>query len=403
MSEQFATQSQIDTLASLKQRSAEELTLRTQVESRAAKDSRLRRKHDVFAFFLLIGVVLALLYSRVLLLQKMYSLQFAWYDGKKVGKPIDGKYGAKRGERGKGSVSFSMNCVCIKAVHPALFGILNFFGTCETLTAASSLFLLLMVQHFQDDLQGIHWDGNEEQLKHSRLPDFLSSYSKWTSKDNVWSFLYPSQGEFTLSVAVQQAKGALPGSYLDSLFRGGLCKLAVDHASKDDSAIDMALKLLGEKIVYHRTCEGERLQAAMNTGAQALTVGSVGVYLGRKAVRRVVANAVGKRIGDQAVAKVVKGVTVRAVTNVTAEGVTSTALSADAVTSFIPVVDIFMWFFTAVSIISLVATTAVVGSNTYKNTQCLGGDFYVRVRNKDGSYTETKWEGNPDHLPTSES
>jgi len=394
MSEQFVTQSQIDTLASLKQRSAEELTRRTQVESRAAKDSRLRRKHDVFAFFLLIGVVLALIYSRVLLLQKMYSLQFAWYDGKKVGKPIDGKYGAKRGEGGKGSVSFSMNCVCIKAVHPALFGILNFFGTCETLSEASSLFLLLMVQHFQDDLQGIHWDGNEEQLKHSRLPDFLSSYSKWTSKDNVWSFLYPSQGEFTLSVAVQQAKGALPGSYLDSLFRGGLCKLAVDHASKDDSAIDMALKLLGEKIVYHRTCEGERLQAAMNTGAQALTVGSVGVWLGRKVARRVATKV--------AATQVAKKATMKAVTTAVS-GVAETELTADTITSFIPVVDIFMWFFTAVSIISLVATTAVVGSNTYKNTQCLGGDFYVRVRNKDGSYTETKWEGNPDHLPTSES
>lgn len=258
------------------------------LDAYAQAEQALEAKHKKRAFWLNIELVAGLLVCAVVyVVAHAYALrardpiQFEWYAGKKRGEPLHGKYGRLRGPAAAGPTSFSMMCVAVAQAYPALYGIAKGVRMCGALHSTSAKFLMVIAQVLHKDLMDIHWSGSAAQLDHRNLQSLLASYAAWDVPANKWRFLYTSESGFETAVAVISARKKLAGSYLDSLFRGGLCLLAVEQWNADDDEVDMCKMLLGTEPVYFRSCYAQKLAAGVTAGA----TGAVGAYAGMSVVK----------------------------------------------------------------------------------------------------------------------
>lgn len=208
-----------------------------------------------------LGVLATFIAGHIISLRVKYVEAFSWY-----------KKQYTKGPRPESSISFSIWCLCIAIEYQSLFMLVNAVFACKSVHRQTAQFLLIMIQHFGSELEGIHWAGSPTQLHHNKLSTtFVKDYAGWSDNDNVFRFLLPSQQAFQTSVAVQAAQKELAGSVLDSLFSGGLCRVGFEHASATVSATDLARDLLARRVVLHRTCAAEKRAKAVNAGFNGMS------------------------------------------------------------------------------------------------------------------------------------
>lgn len=304
--------------------------------------------------FIAVAVVVCYVGMHVVRLRTTYAEAFAWYA--RV---------YSQGPRPLAGANFSMWCVCVSFEYNRLAGVLNGMLVCPAVSRAVAHFLLIMVQHFPHQIRGIEWAGSASQLRRDRLPDFISSYEKWSGADNAFRFLFSSPAAFHSSVAVTAAKRELEGSVLASLFTGGLCKVGVDHGSAGTSGTDLARDLLAQHVVLHRTCAAEKRARAINSGTQGMSiassvggVGSAAIGVGANLAAGGGAASIGSGLtgGVGVIGSVVSG-----------EGVAATALCSGPQV----VVGIFV-------VLGMALVTGVaVGLSVGLSGGCAGGDYYV--------------------------
>lgn len=302
----FVGEKQASEFALLQAKSAK---LNEYTTTQRTSEQNIKRTASTFNLELLAAVIVAIIMmmvGQVVSLRARDPIQFDWYDGKKQGDEMDGKYGRLRGPKALGTTAFTMTCVSIAQAFPALYQVLNTFGMCKALHPTSAQFLIVISQVFFRQLQDIHWAGTAEQLGHAELDSYLKSYSAWSAPANKWSFLYKDEASFETAAAVLSARDRLVGSYLDSLFRGGLCLLSVEQYNADDDEIDMCKKLIGSEPVYLRSCYAQKLAAGVKVGFNTAAGMYAGVKVAKVGLRT--AGAASKAVAEKGVGGAVKDV-----------------------------------------------------------------------------------------------
>jgi hypothetical protein len=274
MANTLVTQSQLDEFARMKQVDGNLTTYST-------NQQYLMRQQQKRAFWENLELITGILVSVVtyfvghyLALRRSNKLAYDWWHGKKMASCVpdaSGNYGYQRGPRPQGEHFYSMDCVVVSDNYKGMASVMRFLHLgCNkgTLNDTQTQFLLLVLQVLFRNMEAIHWAGNPEQLNFSEAHNFVLSWSAWNSDQNVWAWML-TEDMFSQSVAILQAQKQWVGSYMFSLYFGGLCNVAWIQANDKDSPTDMVKKLLGVRPVYYRSCYDNRLAQAISVGTTA--------------------------------------------------------------------------------------------------------------------------------------
>jgi len=277
------TQKQVDELARLKE---VDVSL-DHYESNQTLETKRSESGFVWHIVELVGVFilsLAIYYAGVYMkLKTENKFAYDWYDGTKMKscEPDEkGRYGYRRGPTPEGKYRFDMNCISISDNYALLSSLLNGVGLgCGySLNETQCEFLLLVMQVLFRDLEGIHWCGSADQLGYSSAQEWVKSWQAWNVEKNPFRFML-TEDEFDTSVAILQAQKSWEGSYLNSLYFGGLCNVAVEQYKDTLEPTDMVKELLGVQPVYYRSCYDQRMANAISQGttAASYTLAAAGV------------------------------------------------------------------------------------------------------------------------------
>ncbi len=400
----YVTATQARTLAALKQRNGALLGKVTRTEH-ARSVARRDALHFWIALVLSLVVGAAIwIYLQLHALRILYKKEYDWW----------GTHYAQ-GPRPAGQYHFKLTCVCLAAEYPPFAAL-----TCGTLPQSSAIFLLTMIQHFGQHMEGIHYSGDRAQLRGASFHSFLKSYTTWNVPENVWRFLYPTKARFDLSTAVQKAR-SLPtgGSILESLYNGGLCQAAVDFYKPETSAMALCHMLLDTELVYYQACGASKLSAALRNGS---SVGSAaggiaggalarGVYAARSGISYG-ANAVRMTVSASDTEVFIAGGTVDAATDAAAtsaataeEGIAAAACAAAGpfYAVCLAASSASIWASVAAVIVTTALmtglTTAATTGALYATMPCPTGNYYTLAMQSDGSYKRVEWDGDATDLP----
>lgn len=388
----------------------------------AALDNASARRELWAALAVAVGALAVWVGTHVASLRTLFKKEFAWWGDQ-----------YRQGPRPRGSTHFGMTCVCLAVDYPAFATLVA--GVCGSLPQASAIFLLTMVQHYGDHMQGVHWSGSREQLNGKLFKTFVKSYAHWDTAANPWRFLFTSPTAFELSVAVQTArKHATGGTMLEVLYQGGLCAVATQFYDPDVTAAEMCRALLGEQLVYYMKCGALKLATAQSEGATIGTGATMGLH-GILAIRRYRSAAQTASRSFRALANVAKAATAAtqagagtagaagadaveagAVGAGTAEAgaVDGAAIAADSlaapeqgVCATLALIPLAGWFLGPIceSIVMIivmtllcVALTAISAAALDALMACPTGQYYT-LDSKGGSLKRVEWDGDPADLP----
>lgn len=316
-----------------------------------------------------------------------------------------------RGPSPLSEFNVGINCALWSLKYHQFFKLANGLFFCQHIERQSAWFLLLMLQEFPQ-MEAIHWSGSAEQLNARRLAHFLRSFNSWNHRSNPFRFLFKSEAEFELSVAVREVKKkGLTGSVLESLFAGGFCRVAIDHASMNTNAKELAKKMLARVVVFKRTCEAEkhmrRVKAGMDGANAAGTTVTTGImmygayagYTGAVAANSGVAATLGATAhgaflgGAAAVKTALAGGAAAAAGGTAATTATATAgAAAGCAGPWFPIC-----FAIALAVIMAVvgAITAGVYASQGSGGECTGGDYYIVEEDDDGNEILERVENPP--------
>ena len=330
--------------------------------------------YNMILFTTIPFAILAWICTRLYTVRATFAEEFEWFDSER---------GYRRAPLPQGDTNFSMHCVGTAILYPNLYTYLTLGFSCQSIDVVPATFLMIMVREFKEELRAIHWAGSAAQLNHSRLEYFLGSYTKWTHPDNHFYFLFRSMEAFETSFAVLEARERLSGSVLNSLFRGGLCSMAITHFKEEDDALEMARSLLGRTVVYYKDCSAAAKMAGLQSGMEA---GS---------------NAAGA-------ASATVGVSVAVTASANAGGIMAGTLMAKVMVPLAKAAAMCPGLgpFAPICLIAvLIAIAAVVGAivgtmvaNDFEN-DCQGEKFYTLTRNAEtGKLEVSNWSGYKDHV-----
>jgi hypothetical protein len=272
-----------------------------------------------------------------------------------------------------------------------------------------------MIQHFSDHLNAIHYSGSREQLNGDRFRVFIRDYDGWQRKDNPWKFLFPTKSSFTTSTAVIGAQKRNAFSILETLFDGGICKVAIDFYKPDIGPEDMVHMLLDQELVYRQECGAAKLATAQQLGNSIGGVGMMVAGFGRKAV----VSGVKKQLGNFLARATTRGA--RAVYAASAEEIEMVDLAgaaseagevaeAAAALSEAEIASLAcgpFWFVCgAVATAVFAGAAAGIGLATSSLATlaingmlpCPTGNYYRLVRLPDGTFVKVEWDGNAKDL-----
>lgn len=306
-------EAELSRLAGLKSERATLIHYRATQEDLLFAERRSQTRKWVSLAAALLTTVLCYVLGNVLRLKEKFPIAYSWYEGHKIKGATSAvgrergttAFGFRRGPTPTGVIHYSMWCVATADEYPALLTLLSLFGVCPTINRAGGIFLANFVQEFYNQVEGIHWSGSAAQLNAARGPEFLSSWAKWDVAANPWRWLFKSELELELSVAARAAREEWTGSYLESLYMGGLCRFALDQTSAASDPDQLMQNLLGIKLLFFVKCESNRqLQAYQNAQYAAMsTSAAVGLfYAGGKAKTTTTLRAV-ERFGPKSMAQ----------------------------------------------------------------------------------------------------
>lgn len=368
----------------------------------------------IFIFLTILAIIFALTWIE---LKVKYAYEIQIYELMKKNGPLP-----------LSNFNFDMKCILLSLKYHELFKIVNATFLCAFIERQSAWFLLLMLQEYPN-METIHWAGSGAQLNANRLPNYLKNYDGWKRKDNKFRFLFKSPDEFNRSVAVRDAqKNGINGSVLESLFNGGFCKVAVNHASKNKNAKELARDLLARVVVFKRECGAEKhmrrvtkaVETANTTGtvlaggvalygaakgaAGATTVtgalggAAKGVFTGAAAIKTTMvgSTAAGTAVATQAAAT--GGVIAKTGAAVTAAKLGATggimAKAAAAVTAGCSATLIFFAICFAIAMAIIMAVVAAIVTAIYASEgsggECTGGDYYIIEEDENGNEITTR-------------
>lgn len=248
-------------------------------------------KKSYFSMFLTIIAALALyIVGNVVATRQQFPIPLKWYKGEAVegavGESLNGKtvYGFQRGPRPKGTIHFNPACLPIVAEYRPLASLLSLFGVCQSAERSTALFLLSFITVYFNNVKGIHYSGDHFQLNRDRLGYFLTDFQKWLDPENPFSWLYPTYLQFANSVAVMEARNAEegevnPASWLYQLYTGGLCYLCQYTFSSRTDVVQAWYHLLGQRAVFFRPCQAQRMADAMRNSTLAMSVAATATGL----------------------------------------------------------------------------------------------------------------------------
>lgn len=289
---------EVKRITGLKKKSAKLIHYRATQRQLLSIERRKRTEKWIGFVVTVVTTIACFVVGNIFALKKKHPYAYAWYSGTKVngaqpGPGRDGKttaYGYMRGPKPLGTTHYKIWCCAVSEEYHPLLSVLSLLGMCPTLDRAGAIFLLTFAQRYYNQIEGIHWSGNQKQLNYANAKSFVMSWANWDVSDNPWRWLYPQEIDFVLSIAVKNAQLEWETSYLASLFSGGLCQLVLDQTSSTSDADTMMQHLLGIKLVLFRNCEDERLYKAMQnaTYASMATGSAIALYnMTRSAVSRV--------------------------------------------------------------------------------------------------------------------
>ena len=268
---------EVKRITGLKSKSAKLIHYRATQRQLLSIERRKRTEKWIGFVVTVITTIACFVVGNIFALKKKHPYAYAWYSGTEVdgaqeGAGRDGKtkaYGYMRGPKPLGTTHYKIWCCAVSEEYHPLLSVLSLMGMCPTLGRAGAIFLLTFAQRYYNEIEGIHWSGNQKQLNYAQGKAFVMSWANWDVTDNPWRWLYPQEIDFVLSIAVKNAQLEWETSYLASLFSGGLCQLVLDQTSSTSDADTMMQHLLGIKLVLFRNCEDERLYKALQNATYA--------------------------------------------------------------------------------------------------------------------------------------
>lgn len=430
---------EIKRITDLKNKSAKLIHYRATQRQLLAIERRQKTTKWIGFLVTILTTIVTFVIGNVLALKKKHPYAYAWWNGEKVKGATSGPgrdknkkaYGYLRGPKPLGGTKYSIMCCAIAEEYPPLLGALSLMGICPTINRAGSIFLLTFAQRYFNELEGIHWNGNRDQLNYSQASTFIQSWDSWNVPQNYWRWLYPQEKDFSLSIAVHTAKKTWTDSYLESLFSGGLCNLVLNHTTTSSDADIMMQHLMGIKLVLFRSCEDERLHKAMQNACYAMMATGSTIALGqltRSAYLKWGGQAAKGAEGAEAeegAAEAAEGAEASEGAAAAAEGAAAaeTATEAGAITTgstigtaaaaesagtigasvcgpaFVicaAIVDsiISIVVVSVLTVTACVVVGAATGAITYAKSKCKGGVYYILV---DGN--QIPWTGDISLLP----
>lgn len=334
----------------------------------------------------LLVVAGAWLYLQLRALRTQYTKEYEWWAERYT-----------RGPRPAGQYHYRLTCVCLAAEYPPFAAL-----ACGALPQSSAIFILTMLQHFGDHMEGIHYSGSRTQLRGASFRTFVRDFASWNVPDNHWRFLFPTKARFDLSSAVQTAK-SMPsgGSALQTLYDGGLCQMAVDFYKEDRSAAQMCHMLLDAELVYYQACGAAKLSAALRNGVSVGSAagGIAGMVFGkaiqtastRFALRTALTSGLDASI-DGAAEGAAEGV-------IAAACAPFIALFGIGYAACVGSATAAMTLTMAITTVTTVAVTAASTAAFYATMPCPTGQYYTLVQQRDGSYRRVEWDGDAKDLP----
>ena len=326
------------------------------------------------------------------------------------------------GPRPKGDDHVSLDCLLVCAEYPAFAS--TFLSSCRSLPQTSAIFLLIMLQQYGDEMEGIHYSGSGAQLGGHRLAHYLKGFAQWNVPDNQWRFLFKTASMYARSVAVQKAQSTPNGdTMLKALFHGGLCAVARQFYEASVDAPTMCEELLGEQAVYYQSCGATRLATAVQQGTNVGTLAGPLMHRGGKAIAKGIAKRSvqkgGKRLADYTLQKGGKRaanfVAKKAAAVVAKTAAGEVAAAADEEASgvvcasvlWIPIVgeaicavmEAQAALAVAIDIGMTVAMTAASIGGFYAAGACPFDEYYTLVMQPGGGYKKVAWNGDKAALP----
>jgi hypothetical protein len=183
-----------------------------------------------------------------------------------------------------GEDRFNIQEVAIAAEFPKFFEVV-FVGTMnsKSLSVTGAIFLLMMLSKFPQYITREMWAGSSTQLNasklHSNTGGFLQSFQNWNVEDNKFKWLCQTSDEFDRHFAIQ-CRLKNPDKkigVLQSLYEGGLCKVARLHTDSGTTPEELVQQISGKLTLHYADCDAQKTMRAASTVTNVIGAGATGL------------------------------------------------------------------------------------------------------------------------------
>lgn len=239
------------------------------LERRSHERTRRSLRHEhALVLTTLFSAVIGWFSVRIWLLEQTYARQFEVYRSAAF---------AGTAEAPRGAVHYTVQAAALAAEYPALFTLRNALTVGgPSLSPEAGRFLLLMLSAFGQHISRTHWSGDATQLHLARLEVYAGSFAGWRLDDNPFRWLLPNDAQaFAHSTLLCEYRHRRSASDMHVLYTGGLCLLAqVRGEVAGTTAIRLARRLVGTRVVFEKQCDAQRRAAAVASMSNAVGAGA---------------------------------------------------------------------------------------------------------------------------------
>lgn len=244
-------------------------------------------------------VIFAWFYIRLGMMEKVFEQQYLLYYGDESN--------FNDSPDAAGSTNFTLREVAIAAEFPQFYDkVLVTTMSSKALKPVGAIFLLTMLARFPSDITKETWAGSQTQLGLSQLHTnpggFLESFQSWSVPSNKFRWLCKTQSDFDTNLAIQcrvrasrdesgnvidamlsanadlEKKGVGGGfDILQSLFEGGLCRVALVHVTAETTPADLTQSIAGKMSLEYANCDAQKIMQAAATASNVAGAGMTGL------------------------------------------------------------------------------------------------------------------------------
>ena len=256
----------------------------------------------------ILAVIISWFYVRLGLLEEVFKIQYELYYKE------ESHFNSSPSPNG--SDNFSIREVAIAAEFPEYYNtVLVGTMTSKQLTTTGAIFLLIMLARYPDDITREMWAGTSDQLGASKLHadpgGFLHNFQSWNVIENKFRWICKTPSEFERHVAIQckiktlanhsrgdiltqgtdslsnmltgeeennsTVESQLSVDILNSLYSGGLCKLARLHVAANTSPDELVEKVVGRISLFYADCDAQKRMRRASTVTNVVGAGATGL------------------------------------------------------------------------------------------------------------------------------